>query len=359
VNQHTSLHFLGGGVAAHVYALVAKDILGDALQGVTMLDASHAVPDRTLCVWSSAASPIASAAVAQWGVIRIGYGKGHVDHVMNGLQYSQYTAASIRALADAQMEITRVTGNAESPDPDAQVSLDSCNRNRDRTQASISLLQHFRGWRIRTSESVFDTNVATMMDFRVDQNDGVCFVYVLPYADNEALVECTVFSSAVWDSELYEVRLRSYIKDIIGATDYDVRATEVGTIPMTDRVPERQHGPSWIAIGTAGGLTKPTTGYTVARCVRDAESMMRSYQSTGVFSVPPALPGRFRWYDRLLLRIIRDEPHEIPRILWTLFSRNPIEQILRFLDEGTSISDEVKIFWSLPWRPFLRAIIRR
>lgn len=359
MNQHPSLHFLGAGVAAHVYALVAKDILGDAMPSVTMLDTSHNVPDRTLCVWSTGRSGIALAAVAEWNVIRIGYDKGHTDHQLGSMHYCQYTAASIRALADTTVDITREIRNASGPSPDADVSLDSCDRGHDNVPATVSLLQHFRGWRIRTASAMFDADVATMMDFRVDQANGVCFVYVLPYSDNEALVECTVFSSAVWNAELYERRLRAYIADILGASDYEIIATEVGVIPMTDRVPQRLHGPSWIAIGTAGGLTKPTTGYTVARCVRDAEHMMREYQRTGMFTVPASPPGRFRWYDQLLLRIIRDEPHEVPRILWTLFSRNPIEQILRFLDEGTSLADEVKIFWSLPWRPFLRAIIRR
>lgn len=359
MNQPSSLHFLGAGVAAHVYALVAKDILGDAMPSVTMLDTSHNVPDRTLCVWSSARSAITAAAVAEWNTIRIGYGKEHVDHRMGSMHYCQYTAASIRMLADEQLDITREIGNAAGPNVEALVSLDSCDRGRDIMPATVSLLQHFRGWRIRTSTAMFDTDVATMMDFRVNQSDGVCFVYVLPYADNEALVECTVFSASVWSAELYDVRLKSYIADILGASDYEVIATEVGVIPMTDRVPQRLHGPSWIAIGTAGGLTKPTTGYTVARCVRDAERMMIAYQRTGVFTAPAPPPGRFRWYDQLLLRIIRDEPHEVPKILFTLFSRNPIEKILRFLDEGTSLADEVTIFWSLPWRPFLRAIIRR
>lgn len=359
MNQPRSLHFLGAGVAAHVYAIVGKNILGEAMPRVTMLDASHTTPDRTLCVWSSARSPIATAAVAEWSVIRIGYGMGHRDHHMGSMQYCQYTAASIRALADTTLDITREIGNAAGPNEESLVSLDSCDRGRDIMPATVSMLQHFRGWRIRTSTAMFDPGVATMMDFRVDQLDGICFVYVLPYSNNEALVECTVFSASVWSTELYDSRLKTYIADIIGASDYEVVATEVGIIPMTDRMPQRQHGPSWIAIGTAGGLTKPTTGYTVARCVRDAEHMMREYQRTGVFTVPAAPPRRFRWYDQLLLRIIRDEPHEVPKILWTLFSRNPIEQILRFLDEGTSLADEVKIFWSLPWRPFLRAIIRR
>jgi len=359
MNRTTSLHFLGAGVAAHVYAIVAQDILGTPGLSITMLDRSHDIPDRTLCVWGSSTSAISEAAVAQWKYVRIGFGSSSIDLDLGHLSYCQYTAASIRALAEDRLSIERRIGNADQPDQLAMVSLDSCDRQNDIAPASVALLQHFRGWRIRTSTAMFDADVATMMDFRVDQSDGVCFVYVLPYSDNEALVECTVFSAALWNAELYETRLQAYIANILGATDYETIATEVGVIPMTDRRPNRVHGPSWFAIGTAGGLTKPTTGYTVARCVRDAEHMMASYKRTGLFSLPPAPHGRFRWYDRLLLRIIRDEPHQIPTILWTLFSRNPIERILSFLDEGTSIVDEVKIFWSLPWRPFLRAITRR
>ncbi|HBB24774.1 MAG TPA: lycopene cyclase, partial [Bacteroidetes bacterium] len=200
---------------------------------------------------------------------------------------------------------------------------------------------------------------ATMMDFRVSQADGVCFVYVLPYSPTEALVECTVFSGSTWPQSLYEDRLKAYMRDVIGIVGYDVIATETGAIPMCDRVPIRQRGDAWIAIGVAGGLTKPTTGYTVARCVRDAYRLMLQYRSTGTFSPPESAHWRFDWYDRLLLRIIRDEPAVVPRILWTLFERNPVERILRFLDEETRLREELLIFWSLPWRPFLRAIIRR
>ena len=353
------LHFLGAGVAAHIYALVARDVLGPDGLRMTMLDKSHDVPDRTLCVWGSSSSAISAAAVAQWKHVRMGHGQRSIDLDLGSMVYSQYTAASIRALADERLDVSREVGEATGPRADASVSLDSCDRGSDRSPATVSLLQHFRGWRIRTTEPMFDIDVATMMDFRVDQSHGVCFVYVLPYANNEALVECTVFSASVWDAEQYEMRLKDYIANIIGTSGYQIIATEVGVIPMTDRVPQRLHGPSWIAIGTAGGLTKPTTGYTVARCVRDAECMMIAYQRTGEFMVPAPPPGRFRWYDQLLLRIIRDEPHEVPKILFTLFSRNPIEKIFRFLDEGTSLADEVTIFWSLPWRPFLRAIIRR
>lgn len=350
---------MGGGVAAHIYALVAAETLGTDAVSITMRDRSHEVQDKTLCVWGEPHPVIHGAVVAEWSRLRFGYENSSIVRELNTIRYSQYTSASIRALADSRLGVQRETGEAERPDPACTVSLDSRHNEHVRRAASISLLQHFHGWRVRTQVTMFDPDVATMMDFRVSQSDGVCFVYVLPYSPTEALVECTVFSGSTWPQSLYEDRLKAYLRDVIGIVDYDVIATETGAIPMCDKVPIRQRGDAWIAIGVAGGLTKPTTGYTVARCVRDAYRLMLQYRSTGTFSPPEPAHWRFDWYDRLLLRIIRDEPVVVPRILWTLFERNPVERILRFLDEETCLREELLIFWSLPWRPFLRAIIRR
>ncbi|MEY3386882.1 MAG: hypothetical protein RIR53_1693 [Bacteroidota bacterium] len=359
MSHQTTIDFMGAGVAAHVYSLVACSELGSEAIRVTMRDRSHDVPERTLCIWGDPDTVIGEAVVAEWQTLRFGYGESTFVRRMDRLRYRQYTAASIRALVDSKMVIDRQTVEADGPDVHSTVSFDSRHDDRVLRPASIMLLQHFHGWRVRTSLPLFDPDVATMMDFRVDQTDGVCFVYVLPYGPHEALVECTVFSERVWDQVLYEKRLTAYLRDVIRSGEYDVIATETGVIPMCDRVPLRNRGRSWIAIGVAGGLTKPTTGYTVARCIRDAEKIMRHYRRTGEFKTPAPSHRRFDWYDRLLLRIIRDEPAVVPKILWTLFHRNPIERILRFLDEQTHLWEELLIFSSLPWLPFLKAIVRR
>lgn len=350
---------MGGGVAANLYSLVAGATLGTDAVHVTMMDRTHEVPDKTLCVWGRPQSVISDAMVAEWSTLRFGHGSSTIIRSLGELRYSQYTASSIRSLVDARLSVVRLTGDTVAPDRSFNVSLDSCHDVREHRPPSVSLLQHFHGWRIHSTLPVFDPKVATMMDFRVDQSDGVCFVYVLPYSAHEALVECTVFSATVWDLRTYENRLVAYLRDVVGITQYEIVDTETGAIPMCDRIPLRERGPNWIAIGAAAGLTKSTTGYTVARCIRDAECMMSTYAQTGVFS-PPARPAkRFDWYDRLLLKIIRDEPNHVPAILWTLFQRNPVERILRFLDEQTHLGEELLIFWSLPWLPFLRAIVRR
>ena len=77
------------------------------------------------------------------------------------------------------------------------------------------LLQHFKGWMIETDENFFDERIATFMDFRVSQNEGTTFVYVLPVAKNKALVEYTIFSEEILQQEKYDAALENYITSIL------------------------------------------------------------------------------------------------------------------------------------------------
>ena len=353
------LTLLGGGVAAHVYALVARDTWPAESLDICMVDPVEGTPERTLCVWGEPLPLLREAVVAEWRTLRFGFHDQTWECDLGDWTYRQYTARSIRDLVDRTMTVRRDVALANDPTDGHALSLDSRPRQPLRRPASVSLLQHFQGRRIRTPEPMFTADVAVMMDFRTDQSNGVCFVYVLPYTATEALVECTVFGPEVWPDEFYAKRLDAYITTILGCAQYETVATEVGSIPMCDAIPERKRQHNWITIGGAAGLTKATTGYTLARCVRDAVSLFTTLRATGVASVPPRPPRRFDWYDRLLLRIIRDEPEVVPRILWTLFRRNPVRRILMFLDERTTLGQEIAMFWTLPWRPFLRAIVRR
>ena len=350
---------MGGGVAAHLYALVAASRWGASNIDVTMVDPAEHAPDRNLCVWGAPIPMLEDAVIAEWRTLRFGYRNATIVRDLTHVSYRHYSAQSIRRVVDRTIDVHRIIARSDAPEPTSDVSLDSRPNAAFHRPATISLVQHFHGWHIRTAGSVFDPHVMTMMDFRTDQQNGVCFVYVLPYSDNEALVECTVFSVHEWDIADYERHLVTYIADVLKCDSYDVLSTETGAIPMCDAIPVRERGHRWLAIGSAAGLTKPSTGYTVARCIRDAEEMIDVYRATGEWTAPARANRRFDFYDRLLLRIIRDEPQHVSHILWTLFERNPVEVILRFLDEQTTLREEIRLFWSLPWNPFLRALFRR
>jgi len=67
----------------------------------------------------------------------------------------------------------------------------------------------------------------------------------------------------------------------------------------------------------------------------------------------PKKPTRFRFYDRLLLSIIKNDTAKIPFVMSQLFKSVSMPRILSFLDEKSTLSQEIKIFSQLPIRLFL------
>ena len=123
------------------------------------------------------------------------------------------------------------------------------------------LLQHFTGWFVETKKNYFDDSVATFMDFTVDQKRNTRFMYVLPISPNKALFEYTLFSKEVLTKDEYEGELLKYLatKSI---TEYTITEIEQGVIPMTSYKFWEQNSKNILHIGTVGGWTKASTGYT-------------------------------------------------------------------------------------------------
>ena len=67
---------------------------------------------------------------------------------------------------------------------------------RTNNQTQDKLFQHFFGVNIVTKEKIFDVKKLTLMHFTNEKNP-LHFIYVLPFKDNMALVESTVFSQSI------------------------------------------------------------------------------------------------------------------------------------------------------------------
>ena len=218
---------------------------------------------------------------------------------------------------------------------------------------SIRLLQHFKGWLIETPSPSFDDSVATMMDFRVHQDHGTSFAYMLPMGKNIALVEYTLVTKGLLQPEQYDQELSNYIKNFLGLTSYIVKEKEHGVIPMTN---EKFHflGNGW-QIGTAGGQTKASSGYTFQFIQKQSEKIVDCLISgKSLKSIRPT-PRRFTFYDNTLLYILYHNKVRSDKIFSSLFRKNTPQRVLRFLDNESSIIDELKIIGSLPTWPFLEA----
>jgi lycopene beta-cyclase len=218
------------------------------------------------------------------------------------------------------------------------------------------LLQHFKGWIIDSKKRVFNPRAATLMDFRVSQQHGTAFVYVMPFSETKALVEYTLFTGKLLEPTQYDEGLQQYIRQFIDP-DYIVAAEEFGVIPMTNyRFPSRKH--HIIYIGTAGGQTKASSGYTFRFIQKQSEAIVKQLIETGQPFINQTA-RRFHFYDSVLLNILHHKNHMGKGIFTDLFKKNKPQQVLRFLDNESSLKDELQLISSLPTLPFLRAAIKQ
>jgi len=223
-----------------------------------------------------------------------------------------------------------------------------------------SLIQHFLGWEINTDSPIFDPKKALLMDFDVPQMNGVTFMYVLPFTENRALVEYTIFSENVLPRQKYTDELKKYIsaKYNLSAVNFTVRREEYGEIPMEDRTYNPWYSKNIYSIGSVGGQTKPTTGYTFTRIQAQCKKIVQRLEQNQPLPEEWMSSYRFRVYDMMLLSLLKTDPKTTITIFGELFKRNSFDRVLHFLDEKTNIFQEISIFASLPYVPFLKSIYK-
>ncbi|SFU68480.1 lycopene beta-cyclase [Pustulibacterium marinum] len=219
------------------------------------------------------------------------------------------------------------------------------------------LQQHFIGWFVETKEPVFNENTATFMDFSIPQKGNTRFMYVLPTSKTKALIEYTLFSEKLLPEIEYENAIKSYL-DELGITSYHICEKEKGSIPMTAHNFYTKNTENVLNIGTAGGFTKASTGYTFKSSQRKISTIIQNLKEGKTNFSTYFKPDRFLWYDAILLEVLAKENEKGQTVFSEMFRKNDIEKILKFLDEKTTRPEELKIINSLPKMPFIKAFFR-
>ena len=218
--------------------------------------------------------------------------------------------------------------------------------------------QQFRGWEIEATEPHFNPQVATFLDFRIPQETGSHFFYVLPFSERDALVESVLCTTTPVNREFCEQSLHEYLKSILGIKAYKIIREEHGISPLTDWHFPRQLGKHIMAIGTLGGMVKPSTGYAFLRMQEDSSAIINSLLKVGhPFSLPP-VPRRYRYFDSVMLEIMALHPERIEPIFTWLFKHNPVERIFRFLDEVATRRENLLMMPSLPPQLLLQVLLQ-
>lgn len=374
--KHYDFIFAGGGGSslALLLALHYADGLKDFSVLIIEPDQKN-TNDRTWCFWTDhndKAYPLVEDIIDhRWANIN------NVHQQVSALkpfEYIQIRSADFYAKADGILALypkvvrikDKVLSIEEQKDSlivNTQKESFSCDKLFDSRPPKLDtkelLWQSFVGWRIKTEQDIFDTDTCTLMDFEVPQNGALQFMYLLPDAKNKALIEFTRFGAAILSKEESVPVIEKYLAEM-GIRAYEIEEWEIDKIPMSLELnrstrfhPQKQR---IIPIGIGAGNAKASTGFAFKNILKHSVALAAHLQKREKRLPRPLQKVNFRYYDQLLLRLLNQKPHLSKKLFVRLFEKHPLPRILRFLDEESSFTEDLKIMYQMPWMPFFWSI---
>lgn len=197
-----------------------------------------------------------------------------------------------------------------------------------------------------------------LMDARVEQRDGLRFMYALPFASDRLLLEDTYFSDS---PELDRAKIRGEILEYAWRAGCDVEAVEreeIGVLPLPTRLPRLDNpapgGP--LVAGYQGAWFHPVTGYSFPVAVRLASAVAGSAPSELRERVWPRLLREQRAQLRfglLLNRLLFGAfAPEARRNVIERFYRLPTPTVRRFYAMTLTHADRARVLCGRPPRGF-------
>ena len=215
------------------------------------------------------------------------------------------------------------------------------------------LWQHFQGIEIETHKNIFDDKIVNLMDFNCDQKNDVHFFYTLPFSKNKALIE-TTWLSDLEDQNLmdYDLQLENYIKNNLGIKSYKINFVEKGSIPLF--YPSFNNDEKIINIGSAGGMTRLSTGYTFLNIQEHCKYIVKNIDKIKKLK-DYNLGKKYHFLDKIFLRVLKDHPDKMPKIFFDMFKASS-NSVIKFLSNKSNFFEDIKIISRMPKLIFVKAL---
>jgi len=217
------------------------------------------------------------------------------------------------------------------------------------------LWQHFQGVEIETEKNIFDTEIINLMDFNCEQRGSVHFFYTLPFTKNKALIEST-WISKLYNSSLrdYNYQIEKYIKNNLGIKNYKINYKEEGAIPLF--YPKYISKNKKINIGSAGGMTRLSTGYTFLNIQEHSKYIRDNIDK--IESVKPfIIRKKYKFLDKVFLKVIEKYPEKMPNIFLKMFVGSA-DTSIKFLSNKSNIFEDLLIILKMPKWVFIKSLFR-
>ena len=217
----------------------------------------------------------------------------------------------------------------------------------------FNLWQHFCGVEIETKKDFFDEEIFNLMDFDCDQRESVHFFYTLPYSKNKALIETTWLSTMNDNSQKdYDNQIKEYIDKNLKIKNYEINYKEEGAIPLFYPLYKKEKNK--INIGTAGGMTRLSTGYTFLNIQEHSKYIRENIENISN-SKRFEISKKYQFLDDIFLRVLNKHPEKMSDIFFKMFKTSP-KTVIKFLSNKSNYLEDLSIILRMPKWTFIKAL---
>jgi lycopene beta-cyclase len=175
----------------------------------------------------------------------------------------------------------------------------------------------------------------------------------LPFTKRKALVETT------WISELnndklkdYDQQIDDYLSNHLNIRNCKVNYKELGAIPLfrTKKIKK----PKEIYIGSAGGMTRLSTGYTFLNIQEHSKYIrenIEKIEDTRLFQIEK----KYEFLDKIFLRVLKNNSSQMGQIFYKLFNSSP-RSAINFLSNKSNFKEDLEIISKMPKWTFLKEL---
>jgi lycopene beta-cyclase len=367
VNPDHDFAIAGAGMAGLSLALALAERFPEARLIVADDEWSEA-DDRTLSYFSARSLPVDALVARVFDRVTFGSGADRLELPLGSYRYRSLRGLDYRRAARARLtgnpRVTLVTAAIDRVEDrgdhavmaagpqafPARWVFDSRAAARTAPGRHDTLVQRFLGWEVELDRPVLDPSSVVLFDFPAGEGP-VRFHYVLPWSPRVALFEVVTFGAPAREEDLAR-----YLERSLPGVGYRILRSEGGQSLLTTAPFLRGEGRA-IVIGVAGGMVRPATGYALTRILDDTAAIVEALAEGKHPLARVRRSPLSRLFDGVFLHLAAHRPERLPAVFRALFARNPVERVLRFLDDRAGLRDLAGIVLAAPRRPFLAALL--
>ena len=227
----------------------------------------------------------------------------------------------------------------------------------NRTTKENELFQHFYGCEVVFDENINLPEYPIIMDFNCSQDNWVHFFYTLPMGKNQIFIENTWISNTKnFTLERYIAEINYYIQNNLNyKKKYKTNYSEIGSIPMFHFKNNVQYK-KIINIGTAGNLTRKSTGYTFLNIQKSVKQIaINILKEQNIKEASVSL--KYNYLDNIFIKVLLEKKGSMYEDFFNLFKKNKTKDIVKFLSNTSNWFEDLKIILSMPKLIFIKKLL--